>query len=132
MKHLSLIATVVPLVIVAIGLMGWVLSLRNDVTAAVDRMGKLQGELIAIRATLVEEHDLRLQSEIELRHDLVSASAGLSDRISLAESDLNVANDQMKTIMGDHAGFSETMQSLGMGGYVPGGERREYGNFSYR
>jgi hypothetical protein len=132
MKHLSLIATVVPLVIVAIGLMGWVLSLRNDVTAAVEQINALQEEFIAIRATLVEEHDLRLQSEIELRHDLVSASAGLSDRISLAESDLNVANDQMKTIMGDHAGFSETMQSLGMGGYVPGGERREYGNFSYR
>ena len=132
MKHLSLIATVVPLVIVAIGLMGWVLSLRNDVTAAVEQINALQEEFIAIRATLVEEHDLRLQSEIELRHDLVSASAGLSDRISLAESDLNVANDQMKTIMGDHAGFSETMQSLGMGGYLPGGERREYGNFSYR
>jgi hypothetical protein len=132
MKHLSLIATVVPLVIVAIGLMGWVLSLRNDVTAAVEQIDALQEEFIAIRATLVEEHDLRLQSEIELRHDLVSASAELSDRIALAESDLNVANDQMKTIMGDHAGFNDTLQSLGMGGYVPGGERREYGNFSYR
>ena len=132
MKHLSLIATVVPLVIVAIGLMGWVLSLRNDVTAAVEQIDALQEEFIAIRTTLVEEHDLRLQSEIELRHDLVSASAGLSDRIALAESDLNVANDQMKTIMGDHAGFNDTLQSLGMGGYVPGGERREYGDFSYR
>ena len=121
MKHLSLIATVIPLVIVAIGLMGWVLSLRNDVTAAVDQITSLQGELIAIRETLVEEHGLRIESQIEL-----------SDRIALAESDLNVANDQMKTIMGDHAGFSETMQSLGMGGYVPGGERREYGDFSYR
>jgi hypothetical protein len=121
MKHLSLIATVIPLVIVAIGLMGWVLSLRNDVTAAVEQINALQEEFIAIRETLVEEHGLRIEANI-----------ALSDRIALAESDLNVANDQMKTIMGDHAGFSETMQSLGMGGYLPGGERREYGNFSYR
>jgi hypothetical protein len=121
MKHLSLIATVIPLVIVAIGLMGWVLSLRNDVTAAVDQITSLQGELIAIRETLVEEHGLR-----------INVTTALSDRIALAESDLNVANDQMRTIMGDHEGFSETMKSLGMGGYIPSGERREYGDFSYR
>ena len=121
MKHLSLIATVIPLVIVAIGLMGWVLSLRNDVTAAVEQINALQEEFIAMRETLAEEHGLRIEANI-----------ALSDRIALAESDLNVANDQMKTIMGDHAGFNDTLQSLGMGGYVPGGERREYGNFSYR
>jgi hypothetical protein len=132
MKHLSLIATVIPLVIVAIGLMGWVLSLRNDVTAAVEQINALQEKFTVMSEILADEHESRLESEIGLRHNLINTTSALSDRISLAESDLNVANDQMKTIMGDHAGFSETMQSLGMGGYVPGGERREYGNFSYR
>jgi len=40
--NLSLIATIVPLIIVAIGLVGWVLSLRSDVTTAVKQQAVLE------------------------------------------------------------------------------------------
>ena len=38
MNKLSLIATIIPLVIVAIGLMGWIFTLRADVTDTVDQV----------------------------------------------------------------------------------------------
>jgi len=43
-KHLGLIATVVPLLIVGIGLIGWVLSLRSDVTTTVEQLEAIQEE----------------------------------------------------------------------------------------
>ena len=49
-KHLGLIATVVPLLIVGIGLIGWVLSLRSDVTTAI-----AQQEVMEEQAELIEE-----------------------------------------------------------------------------
>ena len=44
-KNLSLIATLVPLIIVAIGLVGWVLSLRSDVTDTVGQLEAVQAEV---------------------------------------------------------------------------------------
>ena len=42
--NLSLIATIVPLIIVGIGLIGWVLSLRSDVTTTVGQLEAVQEE----------------------------------------------------------------------------------------
>lgn len=98
--NLSLIATVVPLIIVAIGLIGWVLSLRSDVTTAVE--------------------------QLEAIHEEVES---LADRLADAETNLVLADDQMKTIMGDHAGFNDVLQELGKSGLLPSGERRSYGGY---
>jgi len=43
-----------------------------------------------------------------------------------------VANDQMKTIMGDHMGFADVLRQLGEAGALPSGERREYGGYGGR
>mgnify|MGYP000209223748 CR=1 FL=1 len=55
--NIGLIATIVPLIIVGIGLIGWVLSLRSDVTTAVEQLEnwakKNRGELICALLTLV-------------------------------------------------------------------------------
>ena len=99
-KHLGLIATVVPLLIVGIGLIGWVLSLRSDVTTTV-------GQLEAI------------QEEAET----------LQERMNSLEKSIAVADDQMKTIMGDHMGFNDVLQELGKSGILPSGERRAYGGY---
>ena len=99
-KHLGLIATVVPLLIVGIGLIGWVLSLRSDVTTTV-------GQLEAI------------QEEAET----------LQERMNNLEKSLAVADDQMKTNMGDHMGFNTVLQELGKAGLLPSGERRSYGGY---
>jgi len=100
-KNLSLIATLVPLVIVAIGLVGWVLSLRSDVTATV-------GQLEAV------------QAEVE----------DAQSRLSELEKGLAIADDQMNTIMGDHMGFADTLREIGEAGALPSGERRAYGGYN--
>jgi len=99
--NLSLIATIVPLIIVGIGLIGWVLSLRSDVTNTV-------GQLEAV------------QEEAE----------NLQERMNALEKSIAVADDQMKTIMGDHMGFNDVLQELGKSGLLPSGERRAYGGYS--
>ena len=100
-KHLSLIATLVPLIIVAIGLVGWVLSLRSDVTATV-------GQLEAV------------QAEVE----------DAQSRLTEFEKSQAIADDQMKTIMGDHMGFADTLREIGEAGALPSGERRAFGGYN--
>ena len=97
-KHLSLIATLVPLIIVAIGLVGWVLSLRSDVT---DTVGQLE-------AVQVEVEDAQ-------------------SRLAELEKNLAIADDQMRTIMGEHEVIGEMFEQ--MGEIQPAGERRTYGGY---
>jgi len=98
--NLSLIATIVPLVIVAIGLLGWVFSLRSDVTT-----------VIAQQVAIEEKAE------------------SLQNRLNKLEKNLAIADDQMKTIMGDHEGFNDVLQELGKSGILPSGERRSYGGY---
>ena len=98
--NLSLIATIVPLVIIAIGLLGWVFSLRSDVTTVI-------GQQVAI------------EEKAEF----------LEIRLNDLEKNLAIADDQMKTIMGDHMGFNDILQELGKSGLIPSGERRSYGGY---
>ena len=83
-KHLGLIATIVPLLIVGIGLIGWVLSLRSDVTTTV-------GQLEAV------------QEQVE----------SLTERMAQVEKSLAIADDQMHTIMGEHEVIGEMFQQMG-------------------
>ena len=83
-KSLSLIATLVPLIIVAIGLVGGVLSLRSDVTATVGQLEAVQAE--------VEDANLRLTE---------------------LEKSLAIADDQMNTIMGEHEVIGEMFKEMG-------------------
>ena len=99
--NLSLIATIVPLIIVGIGLIGWVLSLRSDVTTTVGQLEVIQEE-----------------------------AENLQERMNALEKSIAVADDQMKTIMGDHMGFNDVLQELGKSGLLPSGERRAYGGYS--
>ena len=83
-KNLSLVATLVPLIIVAIGLVGWVLSLRSDVTATVQQ----------VEAVQVEVEDLQ-------------------SRLNELEKNLAIADDQMNTIMGEHEVIGEMFKEMG-------------------
>ena len=98
--NISLIATIVPLIIVGIGLIGWVLSLRSDVTTTVEQLNAIQEE-----------------------------AESLQERMNALDKSLAVAEDQMKTIMGDHMGFNDILQDLGKAGLLPSGERRSYGGY---
>ena len=83
-KNLSLVATLVPLIIVAIGLVGWVLSLRSDVTATVQQLEAVQ----------VEVEDME-------------------SRMAALEKGLAIADDQMNTIMGEHEVICEMFNKIG-------------------
>ena len=83
-KHLGLVATLVPLIIVAIGLVGWVLSLRSDVTATVQQVEAVQVEVEDLQVRLVD-----------------------------LEKSLAIADDQMNTIMGEHEVIGEMFKEMG-------------------
>ena len=129
MKHLGLIGAILPLVLIGIGLIGWVLSVRNDVTDAVKQLDAIHTEIGAINERMEGERTIRTDLHMDQAQDLVEITNALSERISEMETNLAVANDQMQTIMGDHMGFAEVLKELGEAGALPSGERRAYGGY---
>ena len=132
MKHLGLVGAVLPLVLLAVGLIGWVLTVRNDVTDAVKQITAVQEEIAAINERMENERTIRTELHADQAGDLADITNGLSDRISGLETDLVLANDQMATIMGDHEGFADVLRELGEIGVLPTGERRDYGGYGNR
>ena len=132
MKHLGLIGAVLPLVLLAVGLIGWVLTVRNDVTDAIKQITAVQEDIAGINARMENERTIRTALHTDQAGDLVDITNGLSDRISGLETDLVLANDQMATIMGDHEGFADVLRELGEIGVLPSGERRDYGGYGNR
>ena len=132
MKHLGLIGAVLPLVLLAVGMIGWILTVRNDVTDAVKQITAVQEEIAAINGRMENERTLWTDLHTDQAGDLVTITNGLSDRISGMETDLVLANDQMATIMGDHLGFADVLRELGEIGVLPTGERRDYGGYGNR
>tara|TARA_Y100000310_G_scaffold64980_1_gene60507 strand:+ start:4238 stop:4633 length:396 start_codon:yes stop_codon:yes gene_type:complete len=129
MNRLGLIATIVPLVIVAIGLIGWVLSLRNDVTGTVQQIDGFHEELAGIHERIdggISGVNVRIDNDMNDVHEVVGA---LHERIIDLEKALAISNDQMQTIMGDHLGFGDALRALGELGALPTGERRAYGGY---
>ena len=129
MKHLSLIATILPLLIIAIGLIGWVLSLRNDVSSANTELVEVQGELQQLKSLISSESEIRVDEYLTQSKDISNMSNDVNDRIDNVALQLAVAEDQMKTIMGDHLGFYDILKQLGESGLLPSGERRSYGSY---
>ena len=132
MKHLGFIGAILPLILLAVGIIGWVLTVRNDVTDAVKQITAVQEEVAAINERMENERTIRTDLHTDQAGDLVTITNGLSDRISGMETDLAVANDQMRTIMGDHLGFADVLRELGEIGVLPSGERRDYGGYGNR
>ena len=129
MKHLGLIGAILPLVLIAITLIGFVLTLRNDVTEAVSQTTVVQEELIAIQEAFNDDRTIRANLHMQSQEDLTDIANDINERINNLETNLAVANDQMKTIMGDHMGFADVLKELGESGVLPSGERREYGGY---
>ena len=129
MKHLGLIGAILPLVLIGIGLIGWVLSVRNDVTDAVKQLNAIHAEIGAINERMEGERTIRTDLHMDQAQDLVEITNDITERINDVEKSLAVANDQMQTIMGDHMGFAEVLKELGEAGVLPSGERRAYGGY---
>ena len=145
-KHLQLIGTIVPLLIVAVGLIGWVLTLRAEITAAqteivelrrasqvvgqassqteieINKLNKLIEDFDEIEA-ITEEVDVLIFRIDELTEEVNRNSPA----IEKLKTGLAIANDQANTIMADHAYMGEMLSELGKS--QPSGERRSYGGY---
>ena len=132
MKHLGIVGAVLPLVLLAIGMIGWVLTVRNDVTDAVKQITAVQEEIANINARMENERTLRTDLHTDQAGDLVTITNALSDRISGLETGLAISADQQKAINADHLGFADALRELGEIGVLPTGERREYGGYGNR
>ena len=129
MKHLGLIGAVLPLVLLAVAMIGWVLTVRNDVTDAVKQITAVQEEIASINERMENERTLRTNLHTDQAGDLVDITNDITERINELETGLVLANDQMATIMGDHNGFADVLRELGEIGALPTGERRDYGGY---
>ena len=147
-KHLQLIGTIVPLLIVAVGLISWVFTLRADITTSqvqivemkktimladqqstqteieINKLNKLIEDFDEIEA-ITEEVDVLIFRINELTEEVNNNSPG----IAKLKTDLAIASDQMRTIMADHSYMGEMLKELGKG--QPSGERRQYGFGGY-
>ena len=132
MKHLGLVGAILPLVLLAVGMIGWVLTVRNDVTDAVKQITAVQEEVAAINERMENERTLRTDLHADQAEDLVTITNGLSDRIAELQTGLAISADQQKTINADHLGFADALRELGEIGVLPSGERRDYGGYGGR
>ena len=127
-KHLQLVSTIVPLLIVAVGLIGWVFTLRADITTA-------QAEVVELRRGLQLVSQESRQAQLEITKftnqidTILEEINNNSPAIEKLKTDLAIANDQMRTIMSDHAGFGDVLKEIGKASALPSGERRDYGGY---
>jgi len=131
-KHLGLIGAVLPLVLLAIGMIGWVLTVRNDVTDAVKQITAVQEEVAAINERMENERTIRTDLHTDQAGDLVTITNDITERINGLETGLAISADQQKTINADHLGFADALRELGEIGVLPSGERRDYGGYGNR
>ena len=117
------------MLILAIGLIGWVLTLRNDVTGTVQQVDGFHEELAGVNQRIDDDMTVVDERHNNLLEAVVTVERELNDRIADLEKSLAVANDQMQTIMGDHMGFADVLRELGEAGALPSGERRAYGGY---
>ena len=146
--NLNLIATIVPLLIVAVGLIGWVTTLRGDLNVAHAQLEDVWEEIEPLqeeaKQCAIEIHNLhelikdidKIEEVVDrvdvalFRLDAIEREAQTNaPAIAELQKNLAVANDQMRTIMADHMGFADVLDDLGKAGVLPSGERRSYGGY---
>ena len=140
--NLNLIATIVPLLIVAVGLIGWVTTLRGDLNVAHAQLEDVWEEIEPLqeeaKQCAIEIHNLHeLIKDIDKIEEVVeNVDVALfrlktieddikinSPAIAELEKSLAIANDQMRTILADHEIMGEMLSEMGK--TQPAGERRE-------
>ena len=111
MKPLQLGLSIIPVVVIVIGLIGWVVTLRGNIDAALDSIEQLRAEYgPAIESIRDRELDTEMADKVS---DVVTRQA--------------VVENEMRQIMSDHQGFAEVLRELGESGLIT--ERREYGAY---
>ena len=98
-----------------------------DVAVLKTDLDNLKMQVIKLSEIEIDEFDPTsiLNTIIEMDADLDDFDERLSD----IETVQAVINNEMRTIMTDHAGFAEVLAELQKSGVLPTGEKRQYGNY---
>ena len=141
MKPLQLGLSLIPVVIIVIGLIGWVVTLRGNIDAAIGSIEELQetryddSDLVARVQELSiagEEGMTKLAWIMEEYGPAIEAirdrelDTGIQERVADVITRQAVVENEMRQIMSDHQGFADVLYELGESGLI---ERREYGNY---
>ena len=141
MKPLQLGLSLIPVAIIVIGLIGWVVTLRGNIDAALESIEDLQASQYDDTDLAERVQQLSLVSEegmtklVWIMEEYGPAIESIRDRELDTEMAYKVADivtrqavveNEMRQIMSDHAGFAEVLEELGESGLI---ERREYGDY---
>ena len=141
MKPLQLGLSLIPVAIIVIGLIGWVVTLRGNIDAAIGSIEELQqsryddSDLVArvqelsvvseegmtTLAWIMEEYGPAIESIRDRELD-----TEMADRVADIMTRQAVVENEMRQIMSDHQGFADVLYELGESGLI---ERRQYGNY---
>tara|TARA_R110000824_G_scaffold120706_1_gene276306 strand:+ start:661 stop:1113 length:453 start_codon:yes stop_codon:yes gene_type:complete len=144
--NLAILSTIVPLIVVAVGLIGWVVSIRADINVAQAQVVEIRESIPPLQAEAkqcaIEIHNLhelikdidKIEEVVEDIDVLIFQIGTLAEdvdeygpEIEVLQRNLALANDQMKTIMSDHQYMGDMLSELGKS--QPSGERRDYGGY---
>ena len=109
-KYLTLGLAVLPVVVIIVGMIGWVFTLRADLDTVIEAWESEDIEVV-INA---------MDAETTQKIDAIKESIAELQRIQ------SIQKNEMETIMADHDNMGELLNALGE--RLPAGERREYGN----
>jgi peptidoglycan hydrolase CwlO-like protein len=136
-KPLQLGLSLIPVVIIVIGLIGWVVTLRGNIDSAIESIQALQEAQYDDSALVERVQELALQAEeamtqieeygpaIESIRDR-ELDTEMADRVSDIVTRQAVVENEMRQIMSDHEGFADVLYELGESGLI---ERRQYGSY---
>jgi len=120
------IGIVIAIVVQAFGIIWYVAQLDSTVTnldSTVSVMQESQGTITELE-TALELIKESVDSERNIRHTTLDE---ILDSLDELEKTQAVINNEMRTIMFDHSGFSDALKELGLSGYS---DKRQYGNYS--
>ena len=143
---MAFLSTIVPLIVVAVGLIGWVVTIRADINVAQAQVVEIRESIPPLQAEAkqcaIEIHNLhelikdidKIEEVVEDIDVLIFQIGTLAEdvdeygpEIEVLQRSLALANDQMKTIMSDHEYMGDMLSELGKS--QPAGERRDYGGY---
>ena len=141
MKPLQLGLSLIPVAIIVIALIGWVVTLRGNIDAAMGSIEELQRSQYDDSGLMERVQELSVASEegmtklawimeeygpaIESIRDR-ELDTEMADKVADVTTRQAVVENEMRQIMSDHQGFADVLYELGESGLI---ERREYGNY---
>ena len=142
MKPLQLGLGLLPVVVIVIGLIGWVVTLRGNLDSALVSIRELQESQYDDSVLVERVQELSLASEeghsrmawvmeeygpaIESIRDR-ELDTEMADKVANVMTRQAVVENEMRQIMSDHQGFADVLRELGEAGYIT--ERRQYGDY---